>query len=394
MKNWVTGAVVMHLLAFGAWAETVELVTYYPAPGQTGDQHATSLTVGNEYAGEALQNGQAIIYSWLGVGPGFTAGNRPAAPLPTEPLEVAGNILSRAPTAQDSLFISDRAGTNRLNGLRLRTSDAVKWTIGSRNDSAENLHVYSDADSATRLFIEQGTGNIGIGTTTPDGRLHVTGVNDGLGRVLLMPGTDTAAAGVPEMRLGVGTNAPTGPLHVVGKNDAASVVAFMPGTDTAAAGTPEIRVGVGTTTPTTAIPPTSTTGNGVIDVNDVWLRSVNRWASQGSGAPDYDSGWVADNSATDHYTTFNHNFGDFPSRTEIWFATSNNPTVIYPINWSWIYNYSGNPVTISMTTTQVRFSIVASDTGWLHGVWEPNRSLPNAGWTFYGSGYWRVKCWK
>ena len=32
-------------------AETIELVTYYPAPGSTGDQRVRSLTVGTGYQG-------------------------------------------------------------------------------------------------------------------------------------------------------------------------------------------------------------------------------------------------------------------------------------------------------------------------------------------------------
>ena len=49
--------------------------------------------------------------------------------------------------------------------------------------------------------------------------------------------------------VGIGTKFPSSLLHVQGLSDAASVVAFMPGTDTAAAGTPNLNVGIGTTTP-------------------------------------------------------------------------------------------------------------------------------------------------
>ena len=59
-----------------AWAETIELVTYYPAP-QTPDMHTRSLTVGTPYANELLLDGPAIFYSWVGIGNGFfTAANR------------------------------------------------------------------------------------------------------------------------------------------------------------------------------------------------------------------------------------------------------------------------------------------------------------------------------
>ena len=212
---------VVALAAGSAWGETIELVTYYPAP-QTADMHTRSLTVDTPYANELLLDGQAIIYSWVGIGDGFfTAANRPAEVIPavpTEPLEVQGNILARAPAAKDSLFISDRAAANRLSGLRLRTNDAAQWTVGSRNDGTENLHVFSDASAtpATRFFIEQATGNVGIGTTAPAGRLHVVGTDDVVSNVLFMPGADTAAVGVPAIRVGVGTTAPASTFQVQG----------------------------------------------------------------------------------------------------------------------------------------------------------------------------------
>ena len=313
IRRWRLG-LMLFLLVLGltaglATAETIELVTYYPAPS-TPDIHTRSLTVGTPYANEVLLDGQAIIYSWLGIGPGFTAGNRPTEvvpAVPTEPLEVAGNILSRAPTAQDSLFISDRAAANRLSGLRLRTGDLAQWTIGSRNDATENLHIYSDAGPtpATRLFIEQATGRIGIGTTSPLARLHAgIDISDyssysftNTGAVITSLGVDQAAARsnvLTLMRDGTSGVVYAGAVAFdLSRFSADSVNARtqmdirLANTDTATlTDVLSLRsngnVGIGITNPTGSNSPAggSTPNTGNLDVNDVWLRGANRWASQ------------------------------------------------------------------------------------------------------------------
>jgi len=70
------------LPVFVAFAETIELVTYYPASANTGDLHTRSLTVGTGYQGvdmsAANQDGVALIYDKLWIGQGYTAAD-PAA---------------------------------------------------------------------------------------------------------------------------------------------------------------------------------------------------------------------------------------------------------------------------------------------------------------------------
>jgi len=98
-----------------AWAETIELVTYYPSTANSGDLHVRSLTVGTVYLNETPGDGTVLI-----------------------------------------------------------------------------------ADK------------VGIGTTDPQGSLHVVGPNNQPDTVLFMPGTGTGT-----MRVGIGTTTPLGPLHVV-----------------------------------------------------------------------------------------------------------------------------------------------------------------------------------
>lgn len=95
---------VLGIIAGYAWAETIELVTYYPTSSNTGDMHTTSLTVGNAYLNTTLANGQALIQTSLGIGPGF-GNNAPTNPLTL--LEVQGV----AGQASQALFLPGADGT-------------------------------------------------------------------------------------------------------------------------------------------------------------------------------------------------------------------------------------------------------------------------------------------
>ena len=129
----LAGSLLTAAVASPLSAETIELVTYYPAPG-SGDLNVTSLTVGPDYALVTPGPGQAFFQGPVGIGAGFTAG----AGAPSEALEVIGNIQATGPAGGNALFIADRPNTAALNGLVLGTNGAQKWTIGS-SDATESL---------------------------------------------------------------------------------------------------------------------------------------------------------------------------------------------------------------------------------------------------------------
>ncbi|MBI3322509.1 MAG: hypothetical protein HYZ94_02395, partial [Candidatus Omnitrophica bacterium] len=76
MRMFLTGAfrvgllAVMALTARFAWAETLEIVTYYPAPGSnSNDLYGRSLRVGTAYQNTPPPaDGRALIFDRLGIG--------------------------------------------------------------------------------------------------------------------------------------------------------------------------------------------------------------------------------------------------------------------------------------------------------------------------------------
>lgn len=82
------------------------------------------------------------------------------------------------------------------------------------------------------------------------------------------------------------------------------------------------NVGIGTITPSLPAPgPGGTPMAGNLDVNDVYLRSIDRWASQTTGIA-YDSGW-RDNSWLPEgvHTKITHGLGRLPVFVQIWLSS-------------------------------------------------------------------------
>jgi hypothetical protein len=82
----------------------------------------------------------------------------------------------------DSLTISGNSANSV--GMRFQNSAASSrnWNIGSSGGGpspAGSFFIYDDTGSATRMTIDS-SGNVGIGTSSPDARLHVSGGADSL----------------------------------------------------------------------------------------------------------------------------------------------------------------------------------------------------------------------
>ena len=80
----------------------------------------------------------------------------------------SGSIYVQSTLANQnaSVFFNSKVGTTQ----------SLKWEIGTNIGNGADFEIYDRVLGGTRFLIETGTGNTGIGTTTPYSRLDVTGV--------------------------------------------------------------------------------------------------------------------------------------------------------------------------------------------------------------------------
>jgi len=333
------------------WAETVELVTYFPAGGGGGtDPQVQSLRVGNAYAViPAPTDGVALVFDSLGIGIPVPGGGAPI--VPAGALEVRGTagqpdqvlflpgvggtlnvgIGTNAPGAElhvvnptsagnpnADLFV-ERTGANPSVGMVSAQGDMV--AVGTLSEDPLAL----TTNNTTRIFISEAAGNnatdgfVGIGNANPQTLLHVGPaallVQTDQGGSLELGGSSVTAnpanGGMPYVdfhfgRLvgGVPTpqdfnarliNAADGRLDVQSSiGGAAAQTQLSVGAN----------VGVGTTAPQTTSPQNNVnTGN--LDANDVFIRSTGQWASQRGGGPIFIAPVTVYNSrAAADWTTF------------------------------------------------------------------------------------------
>ena len=104
-----------------------------------------------------------------------------ATKLPLAGGELSGTLnITQASTA-DTIKLT-RSTTAQNNMIKFRSAGADKWIVGQRNDSTEHFRFYSYGTSSDVLSIST-DGNIGIGETTPLGKLHVKEGDSGQGSV-------------------------------------------------------------------------------------------------------------------------------------------------------------------------------------------------------------------
>ena len=326
----VAGIFALRLGSGQAFAETVELVTYYPAPGGE-NLHAQSLTVGTEYAGETPNDGEALVFRRVWIGDGFN----PLAPRDWS-LRVVGqndtlskvafvpgqNIVAGPPyptmfvgigTANpqqllhvqqygDAAYIRiDGEGVpdESFSGLELWSTEAVPriWQLAhKRENSTPGIADRNDFQIAyrdenlnwfRRLTIKTNGNvgiakNVGIGVNNADkAKLHIqegATADDAWG--IRIANRDNSRNWV----IGVDTLTPGDGKFWIGD---VTVGAGRFGIDTVG------NVGIGTPNPTGAASPGNGATTGNLDVNDIWLRSVNHWASQVTRTGSYTGNGIA-----------------------------------------------------------------------------------------------------
>ena len=167
---------VLFFPADSVFAETVELVTYYPSEASTDNLHVNTLTVGAGYAGVTpLPDGTALFTGPVGIGPGFNT------TAPNNLLQIASGA------AGDGISLTGVSpGLSLFDGTNLRGGLGVASAAGQYG--AETL------PGDLSLFSE--VGNLRFGTTAAAGNPSV--------RMTITPGGN----------VGIGTAAPGAPLEV------------------------------------------------------------------------------------------------------------------------------------------------------------------------------------
>jgi hypothetical protein len=291
------------------WPETVELVTYYPTSTNTGGEHLRAVTVGPSYQATNLNDGEALIQTSLGIGPGLASGlvdllrvqgtagqNNSVVFLPgaggtlavgiggagvagTE-LTVSNNATASNPNAD--LWV-DRTGANPSTALVSAQADSV--VMGSLSNDPLSLIT----NNTTRMTILP-NGNIGIGVPNPQTPFQVgvssLFVQNDQGGNLEIGGSNAIANpvinGTPYIDFHFGTGAAQDyNARII--NNANNQLSFFTSADgvTPALTVNAANVGIGNTYAPGSAVPNALAGN--LDVNDVFVRSRNLWLTQMAG---------------------------------------------------------------------------------------------------------------
>ncbi|MBA7517878.1 hypothetical protein ES705_09934 [subsurface metagenome] len=230
-------------------------------------------------------------------------------------------------------------------------------------------------------------GNVGIGTTSPNSKLDVSGAIKYSGSY---PGTilygRTSSTGTPtsdgfRVRYDGQFWGTTRDVLIIEKTDGNADspdggIAFVNTgqdgiEDTAMVIRGNGNVGIGTTNP------------------GAKLEVAGNFKATGGIEPDYDSGWVwVDRIGAWGLKTLTHNLNYFPRQIQWWFSNGNPGTFIGPLASNTYKDHAGNPLGIWITLTQVKFSIW--NDRYIYRMWNASSQA----WSNYNNGYYRFLLWK
>jgi trimeric autotransporter adhesin len=164
--------------------------------------------------------------------------------VPSHQLEIAGNLRANSSSSND-IIVQTIGGVNSWAKLNMITP-SQKWSMGTSNNfNGNQLYLNDETNSQARMTIQPNggaisfpTGNLGVGTTSPAGRLHVSGGTS------WFQGDSTPLASSAGKGVGVGYNSAGdfGEIFAFDYGGSATKPLVLQG--------PGGDVGIGTTTPT------------------------------------------------------------------------------------------------------------------------------------------------
>ena len=174
----------------------------------------------------------------------FKTGDKPSqqdfADFIESTLNIKDDGIERLSETDTTLKITAQGDDEKL--LDFYAGQAKTWSINQKSGDKVGLNI-STSDESSKLFIDSGSGNVGIGTTTPGAKLEVNGdlkvtgkitgeidtgnITSGTLDVARIPnfsadkinsGTIGGTLSVIDSKVGIGTTSPTGNLEIKGVN--------------------------------------------------------------------------------------------------------------------------------------------------------------------------------
>jgi len=297
-----------------------------------------------------------------------------------------GDLSSIDWTAGQELYLEVKIETDILTPRE--ELYAYPYAINSHLLEGKTKEYFLDTSGETQT--KQGDlnimGNVGIGTTSPESKLDVSGAIKYSGS---FTGTilygDVNPIGTPtrdgfRIRQDGGFFGESRDALVIEKTDGNADspdggIAFVNTgqdgiEDTAMVIRGSGNVGIGTTSP------------------GAKLEVAGNFRATGGIEPDWDSGWVYVNRISQWgLKTWTHNLNYFPRQIQWWFSTGNPGSWVGPVAWS-KHDHWSNPLGVWITLTQVKFSI------WHDRYVYRMFNASSQQWSNYNNGYYRILLWK
>ncbi|PIQ91012.1 MAG: hypothetical protein COV71_01310 [Candidatus Omnitrophica bacterium CG11_big_fil_rev_8_21_14_0_20_41_12] len=141
------------------FAEEITITTYYPSPyGSYDELTANKMKIGSNYSAPAtvFVDDSLLVEGQVGIGT--------STPAATVKLDVAG---------------TENFGVRYLRAsrdARIAVGDPTRtWSWATGWATAGDFSLIEEGVSGNRIYVQKGTGNVGIGTSTPARTLHVNG---------------------------------------------------------------------------------------------------------------------------------------------------------------------------------------------------------------------------